>query len=225
MIEHDDVSGDRHDRAHDMLDDDNRQTPFCQVSNQRHRLIDLGVVQSRHHLVKQQEPRLGCERTGHFQPALIYGGQFARRRVFLGGKSDEVDRGPGPGARNLQALVAQKSSGHDVRQHRHLAERPRDLKRARQSMSADFVRPQPDQFAAERGDRAGVGAIITGDQIETRGLAGAVGSDQRDGLAVAHGKAEILDRAQAAEPFAQIADDERLSHRAALLLRAPDRHR
>ena len=55
-------------------------------------------------------------------------------------------------------------------------------------MGADVVWPQPHEFTTEGKRRTGVRAMKAGDEIETRGFAGAVRSDQRDGLAFVDGK-------------------------------------
>src|SRR6516165_8549901 len=44
VVEYDNVSGYGHDCAHHVLDDDDRQASLGQISDQRHRLIDLRVV-------------------------------------------------------------------------------------------------------------------------------------------------------------------------------------
>ena len=82
------------------------------------------------------------------------------------------------------------------------------------------VRPQAHELATEGPHRAGIRPVITGDEIEARRLAGAVWSDQRDRLAFVDRKAQILNGAQSAEPPAEVANNECLSHRAEPLLRA-----
>ena len=56
------------------------------------------------------------------------------------------------------------------------------------------------------------GAVKAGDEMKARGLAGAVRSDQRDGLVFLHRKTDVLHRAQAAEPLAETPDDQRVRH-------------
>ena len=89
------------------------------------------------------------------------------------------------------------------------------------------VRPMPrrqmrvgrqavDAFAVEA-DRAGVGRKHAGDHVEQRGLAGAVGTDQREDRAGRHLEAHVVDREQAAKALADGVD----SRAAALICRAP----
>jgi len=60
--------------------------------------------------------------------------------------------------------------------------------------------------------RAGVRPMKAGDKVKARGLAGAVRPDQRDGLVFLHRETDVLNGAQAAEPFAEAADNERICH-------------
>ena len=123
---------------------------FESLPIERHRLVDLGRVKPGHHLVEQQEARLGRERARHLQPPLVDRREIARRRVLLGGKSDEFDRLARLRARGVELLVAQEGAGHDVRQHRHRAERLRHLKGAREAVRANIVRPQARRSRGRR---------------------------------------------------------------------------
>ena len=149
MIEHDDVARDRHDRAHHMLDDDDGQARLRELSDQRHRLIDLRRVEPGHDLVEQQDARLRRQRARHFQPALVDGGEVLRRRLFLRRETDEVDRLARLFARSGDVAVAQEGAGHDVGEHGHRAEGFCDLEGAGKPERADIVRLQPDDLAAE----------------------------------------------------------------------------
>ena len=56
-------------------------------------------------------------------------------------QSDEFDRLARTLARHIVILVTQKGAGHHVREHRHRAEGPRHLERARETMRANHMRP------------------------------------------------------------------------------------
>src|SRR5665213_4258137 len=75
------------------------------------------------------------------------------------------------------------------------------------------MRPQTDDFAAEGDDRTFVGPVKAGDQMEARRLTRAVWPDQRNGFIFVDRKAQVLNGAQPAESFAEVADDKRFSHR------------
>ena len=68
------------------------------------------------------------------------------------------------------------------------------MERAGKTMGADVVRAQAHEFTTEGKRRTGVRAIVAGDEIETRGFAGAVRPNERNGLAFVNGKADVLYR-------------------------------
>ena len=55
----------------------------------------------------------------------------------------------------------------------------------------------------DAGEAAGAGAVDAGDEIEDGGLAGAVGADQADDLALLDVEGEIVDGAETAEVLGQ----------------------
>jgi hypothetical protein len=58
--------------------------------------------------------------------------------------------------------------------------------------------------AGRGSDLAGGGGVDAADQVEHRGLAGAVGADQREHLAAPHVEAHVVDRQHAAEAHAEV---------------------
>ena len=84
------------------------------------------------------------------------------------------------------------------------------------------VRPMPmwQRTCAERRvtstpsrvDRARVGPQVTGDQVEQRCLAGAVGPDDPDRVTLGDLERETVDDGQAAEPLGQSVDREQRRH-------------
>ena len=89
---------------------------------------------------------------------------------------------------------------HDVVEHRHVVEQRQVLEGAADAERGARV------AALSRGDVAAVGRtaalgrpVAAGDAIHDRGLAGAVGADDREQLAVFDGEADIGQRPDAAE--------------------------
>ena len=139
---------------------------------------------------------------------------FSRAR-----EADEIDGLARFLARGGDMAVAQERAGHDIGEHGHGAKGFCDLEGARQAVRADVVRPQADDLLAEGEHRAGIGAVKAGDEMEARGLAGAVRPDQRERLVLLHGEADILHGAQAAEALVEALDDQRVGHGAVLRAR------
>ncbi len=67
--------------------------------------------------------------------------------------------------------------------------------------AAIFSRPGVGDVAAFEGDRTAVGPVEPADHVEQRGLAGAVGTDDRGDLAALDRDRHVLDRPHAAEPL------------------------
>src|SRR5712691_1188429 len=96
----------------------------------------------------------------------------------------------------------------DVLGHRQRAEGGGDLERAPDAEAPDIARRHAGDAAAGEDDVAAVGHELAVDHVEASRLAGAVGADQRQELAVADLEADAVDRAHAAERLFEVADGE-----------------
>src|SRR5438094_3677678 len=117
-----------------------------------------------------------------------------------------------PEAEHL-ARVRQQRELH-VLAHGERAPDRGDLEGAPDALAPDLPRREAeDRFAAEQ-HLAGIGAELAVHHVEAGGLAGAVGTDEREELALAEREAHPVDRAHAAERFLQVAHLEKRFHRA-----------
>src|SRR5258708_2193171 len=94
---------------------------------------------------------------------------------------------------------------HDVLQHAHAPERPDDLEGAAHPCRTDFVGAPADDVPALQQDLALVGPDKTVQQVEQRGLAGAVRSDDAEDFAAHDLDTDVAHRLEAAERFRGIA--------------------
>ena len=94
----------------------------------------------------------------------------------------------------------------EVVEHGRLLEQHRGLERARHAQPSDRVRRLAGQILALVLDHAFGGRHRARDEIEERGLAGAVGPDDGVDLIGAEFDAHIVDRRQTAEALGEIAD-------------------
>ena len=81
-------------------------------------------------------------------------------------------------------------------------------------MPSDAIRVRPlagDALAVEV-DLAAAGAVDAADAVEHRGLAGAVGPDQREQLAAPRGERHVVEHLQAAERERDARPSAELSH-------------
>ena len=79
----------RHHRAHDVLDQQNRETitPVDRAQKLDHRLA-LGRTEAGHRFVEEQEFRLSGDRPGNFEPLAVRQGQSRRGQIALGAETE-----------------------------------------------------------------------------------------------------------------------------------------
>ena len=101
---------------------------------------------------------------------------------------------------------------HHVVLERVVREERDDLVGAREPAARALVRLHARDLAPEDADRARVAAQVAGDEVEERGLAGAVGPDDEPALARHHLERDVVRRRQPAEGLAQSPHRERRRH-------------
>ncbi len=88
---------------------------------------------------------------------------------------------------------------HDVVERREVGEEPEVLEGAGDAGMHDRLRAQAVELLASEGDCAFVRVEETGDDVEDRGLARAVGSNEAGDAALLDGEAAVLECAQSTE--------------------------
>src|SRR5262249_48586687 len=109
----------------------------------------------------------------------------------------------------------------DVLQHGQAGKRLDELEGASDAGPADLVGAPAIDAPAGQADFSGVWPIHAGDQIETRGLAGAVRADEPDDFSCRHLEAYLLHGLETAEALRQAFDVEQCAHASAR--QTPDR--
>src|SRR5208337_3944550 len=95
---------------------------------------------------------------------------------------------------------------------RKRGKRPNQLERAADAAAANLVRPKPlDVFLVED-DRAVIGRDGAGHDVEQRGLASAVWTDDRKNRSARYAKAHIVEGQQAAKALADALHVEEHAH-------------
>ena len=128
-----------------------------------------------------------------------------RRRLgtAIAGKAEHAEHGVA--GRPHQLVVLRDDQ---VLEHGHLAEQPDVLEGARDAGAGDaepvHLLEQQRVAVAMEGELADGRLVEAGQAVEHRGLAGAVGADDRGDLALAGGQRQIVDRDQAAEAHRQM---------------------
>ena len=150
--------------------------------------VDVLMPHARRRLVEQQHFRIERQRGGDLERALAAIGQFDRQPVGKRGQTDIGDQfhrplvelvehgGRAPEIQRAAAQALQRDA--HVFQDRHVREHGGDLERAHQPKPGHFGWLQGGDVAAVENDAPARRAEELGQHIETRGLAGAVRTDQ-----------------------------------------------
>ena len=146
-------------------------------------------------LVQEQERRRRGQGARQLQPPLLAVRQVLRDLVGLGAERRPPPGASRPGSRARAPPGGSAGSGRstspgtsgmrlcmpdqDVLDHGHVGEQADVLERAAHAQGGDLVRSQPAQRLAPKGDLSAVGLVEPGEDVEERGLAGAVRPDDR----------------------------------------------
>ena len=218
LVQHVDALGERGHGLHDVLDQQDGDARVADVADDLDDLGDLGRIEAGHHLVEQQQARPGGERAGELQALAAGDGEVGAHLVELVRHADLPATASASRSRQLAVGGAEIGADHDVLAHADLGERLGDLEGAHHAGGADPVRRQAGDVLAVEGDAAGIGRLEAGDGGEQRRLAGAVGPDQADDLALPHVERGLVDGLQAAERLGELAH---LKHGAAFVRNRP----
>ena len=177
--------------------------------------LALGGGETGQRLVEQQHARRGGERHAHVEQALAAIGQHAGFGLLDAGEAEIADGGVGLGVDRLdrqrigdgiEALGVPRLHGEaDVLADAERRKQIGDLERAADAGARDLLRRVAGDRLAQQRHRALVGRKHAGQQIERRGLAGAVGADQRMQRAVGDRDVDALHRLDAAEALDDVA--------------------
>jgi hypothetical protein len=99
-----------------------------------------------------------------------------------------------------------------VLEHGEVGERPNDLVRAYDAGAHAAVRGESGDRTVVEQDLPRGRALRAGDHAEQRGLAGAVGTDDAEDLALAQVEVDAVEGAQPAEPLGETAGLEQRHH-------------
>src|SRR5499427_3056264 len=222
VVEHDHAIGKIHHHAHVVLDQRDRGAELVvDVENVARHVLLLLEVHAGHRLVQQQEVRLHCERAPELDALLQAVGQPADRDLADLRDLEEVDDLFGldamrdllgerrPGAQDLPEQAAahlEGAAGHDVVERRHAAKQGNVLEGARNAAARRLVGTHAGTgFSLER-DATLLRMIEAVDDVEHRGLAGAVWADDGANLAAPDVECDLGQRAHAAEGQRHVLD-------------------
>ena len=115
-------------------------------------------------------------------------------------------------ARNGLAVRRDAGAEHDIVEHGHVAERPHDLVGQRETAADPRCGGIAGDIDAAERDPAAIGPLQPGDDLDQRGLAGAVRPDQADEITFLDGKGHAGDGLHAAEADRDVVELQRGAH-------------
>ena len=229
VVEHDDAVGNAHDHAHVVFDEKDRHVfVLADVEQQAVEILGFARVEAGGRLVEAQHDGPCAHGAGDLQPALVAIGKVAGGIVgavdeagllqpvggeihgFLAGvlialgvedAGERVSRG------THQRVVL---GHHEVLEKRHAGEEADVLEGPRHPGmlgDAEVIHPfQREAGAILMDERDGpfCRLVETGDAVEDRGLAGAVGADERGDVAAPGFEGEIAHSSKTAEAHGQV---------------------
>ena len=171
-------------------------------------------------LVEQQQLRLGGERAGDLEPALVAVGEVvgvlaleARRHAAVGEQLAgalarlrllaPLERRAGRRCRTRRSRRRQCIPTSTFSSDGHRAEEPDVLERAADAERRDLVLREPGDVAPVEDDLARRRRVGAGEHVEERRLAGAVRADQARDRAAREPEVDVGDGDEAAELLAQ----------------------
>ena len=202
--------------------------------------LDLRHGQAAGGFVEQQEFRLHRQGAGDFQKALrgvfqqigapVHHRCRGQRRAAWRrhGRGCPLPRAAGAGLRvrspEIPIGTMRPAAQHGVVQHRQRQHQLRCLEGAREAGSRPILHRLPRDVAAGQMDAALVDPVVAGDQVQQRGLAAAVGTDQAVHLARTQFQRNAVHGGQAAEALGDRSGFQTLVHgRARIAMRNASR--
>ena len=164
-------------------------------------------------LVEEDEAGLERERAGHFQALEHPEGQEPRHAVGFGAEPDLLEqlerrppsRAPAPASQERgRALVVRVAEGdHHVLRRREVTKGLDDLEGPRDPRASDTVWRLARDLAAVEDDAPGVRRREARETVKARRLAGAVGTEEAEDLALLGGEGDGVERGEAGEALGE----------------------
>src|SRR3954466_5125504 len=214
VIHDQDTLGDVHNEVHVVLDHDDGRAAFADHGKLFEDKPHFGRVETRGRLVEHEELRPCGERPGNLEHALLTIGKRAGPMGVLVLKTDKgekihclVAESPDPARKKAlpqrHVLVDVKAREHVLEQG-ELLEEADFLEGAGDAEPRALIRRQPDQVGLSEGERARVGLIDAGEEVQQRRLASAVRTDQPEDRPRKDVQGDVVQCAHPAEALIQL---------------------
>src|SRR5690606_7120845 len=198
----------RHVVAHE---DEGLSVRVALANEGRHDLLHRGMHRGKG-FVEQRDARRHHEAGAELQELFLAARELPAVEVHHVGELEFFQQLHGPLAGPVLVEAECHAADHQVVEGAHPVEDPGHLEHAQHAQAGELGGIEPQDASAVEPDLAGVGAQVARQHIEQRGLAGAVRTDQADQLAFRHVHADAVERLEAAEALADVANLEQRHH-------------
>ena len=201
-VQTDDPLREPHDRAHDMLDHDDRDAALIHLEQNVDHFIDLLPRQSRHGFVRNQEFRLGRHRARKFEFPEFDLGQIRGRILSLVRHSHGLENFHGFGTIIIfvaPVMPHEFCRDHQILDDRHGVDRARNLETPCNTRPRPLVWLEVCDILSVEDDLAFLVAKQPGDTVDHRGLSRTVGADQAEPLTRIHMGRDIVESGKSPE--------------------------
>ncbi|MGX1297675.1 hypothetical protein AB7M75_007583 [Bradyrhizobium ottawaense] len=228
IIQRDDAIGDAVDQRHVVLDHQHGDAELAlHVADPERHVVGLLDIEAGRRLIEQDQLRLRAQRARQLDHLAHAIGQAGDQLIAIGFEIEELDDllDPaamhllvGPHARQEQELLPELrgrvpvTADQEVGEHGRVLEQLDVLEGAGDAELGDVVRRLFGDILILEEDAARGRPVDPRDQVEDRALAGAVGTDNREDLALLDRERDRVDRFQPSEMQRQILGAE-IAHR------------
>ena len=211
---------DREREVHRLLDEDDRGSLRGDVAHERQQLLDDRRREPERELVDHQEPRLLDEGHAEREHLLLAAGEVAGGLVEpVAQHGEELEHALGRRRDAFLVLAVQPAREAQVLGDGQRRERALAARHLHDAAARDLVGRRVRHVAPVEHDGAVRRLDQTGDRLQQRRLAGAVGAEQRDDLAFVDLEVHAEQHLHAVVVHVDVADEEQL-HLALLALQA-----
>ncbi len=187
-----------------MIDDHERPAALVELADPRHELVAQPRVHARERLVEEQHRGLQHQAAPELQELLLPAREVSGMELLEVGQTEEVQVAAGAARDLVPPGVRARQARHEhVLEHGHAAEELRQLERPGHAHAGVDVRRPAAHPPAAHQHLAAVGLEVSRQEVDERGLAGAIRPDQPDEVALGDDEVHRVVGDDAAEPLDQ----------------------
>src|SRR5205807_5160905 len=210
VVENEHGLAEAHDHLHVVLDEQHGLARVAQPAHRLQQIVEERAVDAGRRLVEQDQRGIGHEHTHELDELLLTVGEVTRVLAGQPAQSHELQQ---LAAVALRLGVRAARDDEQVLQRRQLREDADDLEGAPDAAAGDLPGLEAVDPPAAEAHATGIEPLDTGDAVEERRLARAVGADEAVDARRLQRQRDVVDGGHAAEALAYPLDREHGRHR------------